>query len=183
VTPDVEPGYLRELLPKDAPESGEKWDDIFKDFEKKILPGITHWQHPRFHAYFPAGNCYPSIIGEMLSAGLGIVGFSWAASPSCTELETIILDWLGRMINLPKCFLPFVEEKEVKNGETGAAAAAGGDTLNGHATSPPHKNSNSDLDDEEVLIEKPTLSGGGVILVGAFFLVYLFYTQKFVLIQ
>lgn len=74
---------------------------------------ITHWQHPRFHAYFPAGNCYPSILGEMLSAGLGIVGFSWAASPSCTELETIVLDWLGRMINLPKSFLPFTENKSL----------------------------------------------------------------------
>jgi len=97
-------------LPKDAPLHGETWDNIFKDFETKILPGITHWQHPKFHAYFPAGNSYPSIMGEMLSSGLGIVGFSWAASPSCTELETIVLDWLGRMINLPRTLLPFVEE-------------------------------------------------------------------------
>ena len=71
VTPDVEPGYLRELLPSEAPVMGERWDDIISDFETKIMPGITHWQHPRFHAYFPAGNSYPSIIGEMLSAGLG----------------------------------------------------------------------------------------------------------------
>lgn len=118
MTPDVEPGYLRELLPKEAPQRGEKWEDIFRDFETKILPGVTHWQHPRFHAYFPAGNCYPSIIGEMLSAGLGIVGFSWAASPSCTELETIVLDWLGRMINLPKSLLPFGDD------ETAATAAS-----------------------------------------------------------
>ncbi len=71
VTPDVEPGYLRELLPKEAPTQGDPWNDIFSDFETKIMPGITHWQHPKFHAYFPAGNSYPSIIGEMLSAGLG----------------------------------------------------------------------------------------------------------------
>jgi glutamate/tyrosine decarboxylase-like PLP-dependent enzyme len=68
---------------------------------------------PRFHAYFPAGNSYPSIIGEMLSAGLGTVGFSWAASPSCTELETIVLHWLGKMLGLPKGFLPFVERAQV----------------------------------------------------------------------
>lgn len=98
VTPEVEPGYLRPMLPKYAPENSEKWEDIMKDVEEAIMPGITHWQHPRFHAYFPAGNSYPSILGEMLSAGLGIVGFSWAASPACTELETIMLDWIGRRI-------------------------------------------------------------------------------------
>ena len=64
------------------------------------MPGITHWQHPRFHAYFPAGNSYPSILGEMLSSGLGIVGFSWAASPACTELETIMLDWIGEHVDV-----------------------------------------------------------------------------------
>lgn len=96
VTPQVEPGYLRPMLPKNAPEKGEKWDDIMADIERAIMPGITHWQHPRFHAYFPAGNSYPSILGELLSAGLGIVGFSWAASPACTELETIMLDWIGK---------------------------------------------------------------------------------------
>ncbi len=96
VTPEVEPGYLRPMLPKYAPEKSEKWEDIMQDVERAIMPGITHWQHPRFHAYFPAGNSYPSILGEMLSAGLGIVGFSWAASPACTELETIMLDWIGK---------------------------------------------------------------------------------------
>ncbi|CAF0733549.1 unnamed protein product [Rotaria sordida] len=107
VTPEVEPGYLRPLLPKNAPKKSEKWEDIMRDVERTIMPGITHWQHPRFHAYFPAGNSYPSILGEMLSAGVGIVGFSWAASPACTELETIMLDWIGRMIALPVDFLPF----------------------------------------------------------------------------
>lgn len=147
VTPDVEPGYLREIIPREAPFQGEKWDDIFKDFEKKILPGITHWQHPKFHAYFPAGNSYPSIMGEMLSSGLGIVGFSWAASPSCTELETIVLDWLGRMINLPKIFLPFAEEKEFLNGNNGNGSSA---------------SSHDFSEDEDPPVE---CTGGGVILV------------------
>ncbi|RNA04356.1 tyrosine decarboxylase, partial [Brachionus plicatilis] len=112
VTPNVEPGYLKPLLPKDAPHQSEEWETIFQDFKEKILPGVTHWQHPRFHAYFPAGNSYPSILGELLSAGLGTVGFSWAASPSCTELETIVLDWLGRMLNLPKSLLPEPSAKQ-----------------------------------------------------------------------
>ncbi|CAF4119747.1 unnamed protein product, partial [Adineta steineri] len=107
VTSVVEPGYLKQLLPQDAPQTGESWDDIIKDVERVILPGITHWQHSRFHAYFPAGNSYPSILGEMLSSGLGINGFSWATSPACAELETIVLDWLGRMMGLPIGLLPF----------------------------------------------------------------------------
>lgn len=68
---------------------------------------ITHWQHPKFHAYFPAGNSYPSILGDLLSSGLGINGFSWASSPACTELETIVLHWLGSMSGLDAGLLPF----------------------------------------------------------------------------
>ena len=70
---------------------------------------MTHWQHPQFHAYFPAGNSYPSILGDMLGDAIGCVGFSWAASPACTELETIMLDWMGKMIGLPDAFLTNVE--------------------------------------------------------------------------
>lgn len=99
MTSEVEPGYLRPLLPEDAPEAGEDWQRIQDDIERVIMPGITHWQHPRFHAYFPAGNSFPSILGEIFSAGLGIVGFSWASSPACTELEPIMLDWLGQSID------------------------------------------------------------------------------------
>ncbi|XP_076320500.1 tyrosine decarboxylase-like [Tachypleus tridentatus] len=105
VTPNIEPGYLRHLLPYNAPHKGEEWEDIMKDVERFIMPGVTHWQHPRFHAYFPAGNSYPSILADMLSDAIGCVGFSWAASPACTELEIIMLDWLGKMIGLPHDFL------------------------------------------------------------------------------
>ncbi|KAK0160282.1 hypothetical protein PV328_007710 [Microctonus aethiopoides] len=107
VTPDVGPGYLRPLLPSEAPNEGEPWEDIMSDVENKIMPGITHWQHPRFHAYFPAGNSFPSILGDMLSDGIGCIGFSWAASPACTELETIVCDWFGKAMALPKEFLYF----------------------------------------------------------------------------
>lgn len=105
VTPNIEPGYLQELIPEDPPEDPEDWDTIMDDVEKKIMIGVTHWQHPRFHAYFPAGNSYPSILGDMLGDAIGCVGFSWAASPACTELETIVLDWMGKMIGLPDDFL------------------------------------------------------------------------------
>ena len=107
VTPDVGPGYLRPLLPAEAPLQPEPWEDIMRDIESKIMPGITHWQHPRFHAYFPAGNSFPSILGDMLSDAIGCIGFSWAASPACTELETIVCDWFGKAIGLPTDFLYF----------------------------------------------------------------------------
>ncbi|XP_060584603.1 aromatic-L-amino-acid decarboxylase-like [Ruditapes philippinarum] len=105
VSSDVEPGYMRELLPKHAPAKGENFREIMKDVEKVIMPGLTHWQHPQFHAYFPAGNSYPSILGDMLSDAIGCVGFSWAASPACTELEIVVLDWIGKLIKLPSAFL------------------------------------------------------------------------------
>jgi len=105
VTPNTEPGYLQNLIPSEPPNEPEEWDTIMDDVEKKIMIGMTHWQHPRFHAYFPAGNSYPSILGDMLGDAIGCVGFSWAAAPACTELETIVLDWLGKMINLPDDFL------------------------------------------------------------------------------
>jgi len=105
VTPAIEPGYLSHLIPASAPHDPEPWEDVMKDVEDKIMVGMTHWQHPRFHAYFPAGNSFPSILADMLSGAIGCVGFSWAAAPSCTELETIMLDWLGKMIGLPTQFM------------------------------------------------------------------------------
>ncbi|EEC03137.1 aromatic amino acid decarboxylase, putative, partial [Ixodes scapularis] len=96
VTPQCEPGYLKDQLPAKAPDQPEDWDRIMADVERYIMPGVTHWQHPHFHAYFPAGNSYPSILADMLSDGIGCVGFSWAASPACTELEVIMLDWIGK---------------------------------------------------------------------------------------
>lgn len=105
VTPNVEPGYLRTLLPAHAPQHPEDWESIMSDVDTKIMPGVTHWQHPRFHAYFPSGNSYPSILGDMLSDAIGCIGFSWAASPVCTELETIVLDWFGKAIGLPDEFI------------------------------------------------------------------------------
>ena len=112
VTPDVEPGYLRALIPNKAPQEGEEWEKIMSDVESKIMPGVTHWQHPQFHAFFPSGNSFPSILGDMLSDGLGSIGVSWAASPACTELETIVLDWFGQMIGLPADFLSINENSK-----------------------------------------------------------------------
>lgn len=105
VYPDVKPGYLRPLIPDSAPEEPESYEDIIKDVERVIMPGVTHWHSPYFFAYFPTANSFPALLGDMLSSAIGCVGFSWATSPACTELETVMLDWLGRMINLPEQFL------------------------------------------------------------------------------
>ncbi|KAK3323939.1 pyridoxal phosphate-dependent transferase [Cercophora scortea] len=105
VVSTVEPGYLRKLLPSTAPEDGEPWADIQRDMEAKILPGITHWQHPGFHAFFPCATSYPSILGELYSSALSGACFNWICSPAVTELETIVLDWLARMLGLPDCYL------------------------------------------------------------------------------
>uniref|UniRef100_A0A915M710 Aromatic-L-amino-acid decarboxylase n=1 Tax=Meloidogyne javanica TaxID=6303 RepID=A0A915M710_MELJA len=115
VVPSIEPGYLKELLPLHAPQTAEPFERVLQDFESYIMPGVTHWSHPRFHAYFPAGNSFPSILADMLSDALGAIGFSWAACPAMTELEIHMLQWFGEMIGLPVAFLPFTE-----NG-TGAA--------------------------------------------------------------
>lgn len=104
VRSQVEPGWLRPQLPASAPESGESWEAIWTDFETKILPGVTHWQSPHFYAYFPANVSYPAILGELLSAGLGVNGMLWATSPAATELETHVLDWLVDAMDLPPHF-------------------------------------------------------------------------------
>uniref|UniRef100_A0A4X2LBN2 Aromatic-L-amino-acid decarboxylase n=1 Tax=Vombatus ursinus TaxID=29139 RepID=A0A4X2LBN2_VOMUR len=105
VYPDVDPGYLRPLIPDSAPQEPETFEDIMKDVEKIIMPGITHWHSPYFFAYFPTASSYPAMLADMLSGAIGCIGFSWIASPACTELETVMLDWLGKMINLPEAFL------------------------------------------------------------------------------
>ena len=105
VMSQVKPGEIRSSLPQTAPRKGEKFPAILRDVEKLILPGITHWQSPNFFAFFPANTSFPSIMGEMLSAGLGVQGMLWATSPACTELETHVLDWLVEMLALPKTFL------------------------------------------------------------------------------
>ncbi len=104
VLSQVEPGSIRKKLPPSAPENGESFEAMLRDVDEILLPGITHWQSPDFFAFFPANTSYPAILGELLSAGLGIQGMLWATSPACTELETHVLDWLVEMLGLPDTF-------------------------------------------------------------------------------
>jgi len=105
VLSQVWPGQIRASLPENPPVQGESFEDMLRDVDSLILPGLTHWQSPNFFAYFCSNNSGPSILGEMLAAGLGVQGMLWATSPACTELETHVLDWLAGMLGLPEKFL------------------------------------------------------------------------------
>jgi aromatic-L-amino-acid decarboxylase len=104
VIPSVQPAYLRPLLPSEAPINPDNWEDIYNDIQRVIMPGITHWQSPHFHAWFPSGVSTASLCADMLCSGFGVIGFSWQASPACTELEIIVLDWLAKALGLPDHF-------------------------------------------------------------------------------
>jgi len=100
----VEPGSVRAQLPASPPEHGEGFDSLVADLERVVMPGITHWQAPGFHAYFPANSSGPAILGDLLSSGLGVQGMLWATSPACTEVETHMLDWMIDLCGLPQRF-------------------------------------------------------------------------------
>jgi aromatic-L-amino-acid decarboxylase len=101
----VAPGAVRAALPDVAPEHGERFDAVLADLDRVIVPGLTHWQSPSFFAYFPANSSGPSIEAELLSAALGVQGMLWQTSPACTELESLVLDWLVAACGLPASFL------------------------------------------------------------------------------
>jgi len=105
VLSQVKPGEVRSSLSPHAPVQGEPFAAMLKDVEEKILPGITHWQSPKFYAFFPGNASGPGILGDLLSSGLGVQGMLWATSPACTELETLVLDWLVPALRLPEKFL------------------------------------------------------------------------------
>ena len=100
----VQPGDLRRALPPEAPQEGEDFDAIFADFERIILPGVTHWNHPGFFAYFAISSSAPGVLAEFLSAALNQQAMLWRTSPAATELEQVALRWLQRLIGMPDAF-------------------------------------------------------------------------------
>ena len=105
VLSQVEPGEVRSQLPPHPPEIGESFEAMLQDLDEIVMPGITHWQSPNFFAYFNGNASAPSILGELISAGLGTQGMLWATSPAATELETHVMDWLVELLGLPETFL------------------------------------------------------------------------------
>jgi aromatic-L-amino-acid decarboxylase len=102
VLSQVKPGEIRNKLPPEPPVKGEPMERVFHDFKEIILPGITHWQHPSWYAYFPATNSPPSILAELLTAALGAQCMIWQTSPAAAELEEVVLEWLRQMLGLPE---------------------------------------------------------------------------------
>src|SRR5918995_175054 len=101
ISPDIAPGEISARLPPAAPELAASFSDIFRDFEKVIIPGVVHWGHPAFFGYFGSTTTSAGILGEMLMAALNVSTMTWRTSPSATELETLVLDWLRQMLGLP----------------------------------------------------------------------------------
>src|SRR5258708_16838130 len=101
VLPQVSPGDIRRSLPTMPPEQGEALDAIFADFERLVLPGVTHWNHPRFFAYFGITGSTPGILAELLIAALNVNGMLWRTSPSATEVAEVACAWLRQPIRLP----------------------------------------------------------------------------------
>ncbi|MCP3751482.1 DOPA decarboxylase [Pseudomonas sp. SBB6] len=100
VMAQVEPGYLKAALPASAPTQGEPFENILKDIDQLVMPGLSHWQHPDFFGYFPSNGTLSSVLGDFLSTGLGVLGLSWQSSPALSELEETTVDWLRQMVGL-----------------------------------------------------------------------------------
>ena len=98
----IQPGAIRELLPPSAPEHGEPFERLIEDLDAIVMPGVSHWQSPSWFAYFPANSSPPSVLAELVSAGLGVQGMLWSTSPAATEIESHVLDWLIDLLDLPE---------------------------------------------------------------------------------
>ena len=154
VLSSAQPGEIAKALPDAAPESPEPLDAIIRDLADILLPGITHWNHPRFFAYFPANNSEPSILAELVTAAIGAQCMSWQTSPSATELEHVVLGWLGAILGLPDGFEGVIQDtassatlvsilmarERATDGKfrTQGAAASGADRLRVYASEEAH---------------------------------------------
>ncbi|MEU6895573.1 pyridoxal-dependent decarboxylase [Streptomyces sp. NPDC046557] len=98
------PGQVRAALPAVAPDRSEDFASVLRDVDEVLMPGLTHWQHPSFFGWFPANTSGPSVLGDILAAGLNVQGMMWSTSPACTELETLVCDWLVDLLALPQAW-------------------------------------------------------------------------------
>jgi aromatic-L-amino-acid decarboxylase len=106
----VAPGEIAARLPRRAPEQGEQFDAVLRDLDQLLLDGVTHWQHPRYFAYFPSAACEPAILAEMLAATLNSVAVLWRTAPASTELEGVVAAWVADLIGLPESWHGHIED-------------------------------------------------------------------------
>lgn len=110
VIAQTSPGEVRAALPPTPPEHGEPFDAMLRDIDRVVVPGLTLWQHPNFHGYFPANSSLPSVLGDLLSTGLGVLGLSWQAAPALTEVEEVATDWLRQMVGLSDAWKGVIQD-------------------------------------------------------------------------
>jgi aromatic-L-amino-acid/L-tryptophan decarboxylase len=110
VLAQVSPGEIRARLPREAPEEGEPFSAVLRDLDQVLLPGVTHWQHPRFFAYFATSAAEPGILAELLAATLNSIAILWRTAPASTELEGVVLDWTARLLGLPEGWHGHIED-------------------------------------------------------------------------
>ncbi len=110
VIAQTSPGEVRAALPAAPPEQGEPFDAMLRDIDRIVVPGLTLWQHPNFHGYFPANSSLPSVLGDLLSTGLGVLGLSWQAAPALTEVEEVATDWLRQMVGLSDAWKGVIQD-------------------------------------------------------------------------
>lgn len=106
----VRPGEVAARLPGAPPEAPTGLENVVADLERVVLPGVTHWNHPGFFAYFPSNTDLSSALADLVAAGLGCQGMSWQTSPACTEVEDVVMDWLRQMVGLPDCFTGVIQD-------------------------------------------------------------------------
>jgi len=110
VMSQVKPGAIRKLLPSSPPLTGSSLESLLPELDRVVLPGITHWNHPRFFAYFQSNTMYASILADIVISGLGVQGMSWQTSPAATEVEEVMMDWLRQMLDLPPTFTGVIQD-------------------------------------------------------------------------
>ena len=110
VTPSVQPGDILRQITAEPPQQGQAFPQLFEDFSRIIVPGMTHWNHPGWFAYFPGNNSPASVLAEMLTATMGAQCMSWATSPAATELEQAMMEWLRQMVGLPPAFQGVIQD-------------------------------------------------------------------------
>jgi aromatic-L-amino-acid decarboxylase len=115
LVPGVKPGDIKAQLPAEAPLQAESFEAILADMQRIIMPGLTHWQHPGFFAYFPSNSLPSSVLGDYLATGLGTLGLAWQSCPALTELEEVVTDWLRRMIGLSASWSGVIQDTASTN--------------------------------------------------------------------
>jgi aromatic-L-amino-acid decarboxylase len=110
VAANVEPGAIRAQLPDAPPEHGEPFEAMLRDLDEIIVPGLTHWNHPRFFAWFANTGSEPGVLAELLIAALNVNAFTWMSSPAATELEVTVMDWLAQLLGLPRGWHGHIED-------------------------------------------------------------------------